>query len=106
MTAISLRRTKDKALVGLPPKSVETLLVDLSADERDVYDKMEAEAKNILGLYMSGENLVRNYSTVLSILVRLRQVCNALALCPSDIRETLPSLEGNLYRDFKPKLFP
>nr|XP_027070025.1 putative SWI/SNF-related matrix-associated actin-dependent regulator of chromatin subfamily A member 3-like 1 [Coffea arabica] len=93
MAAISLRRTKDKALVGLPSKSVETLLVDLSAEERDVYDKMESEARKVITHYISGDTLVRNYSTVLSILVRLRQVCNALALCPPDIRELLPSLE-------------
>ncbi|KAL3533507.1 hypothetical protein ACH5RR_007028 [Cinchona calisaya] len=93
MATISLRRTKDKTLVGLPPKSVETLLVDLSDEERNVYDKMEAEAKIVIQRYLLGENLVRNYSTVLSVLVRLRQVCNALALCPPDIREMLPSLE-------------
>ena len=97
MAAISLRRTKDKALVGLPSKSVETLLEDLSAEERDVYDKMESEARKVITHYISGDTLVRNYSTVLSILVRLRQVCNALALCPPDLRELLPSLEGNLY---------
>lgn len=99
MAAISLRRTKDKTLVGLPQKSVETLFVDLSHEERDVYDKMEDEARKVINRYITGDNLVRNYSTVLSILVRLRQVCNALALCPPDVREWLPSLEGNLQQN-------
>ncbi|CAI9099544.1 OLC1v1036384C1 [Oldenlandia corymbosa var. corymbosa] len=93
MATIALRRTKDKTLIGLPSKSVETLVIDLSEEERDVYDKMESEARKIIKNYLSAEKLVRNYSTVLSILVRLRQLCNALALCPPEIRDLLPSLE-------------
>ena len=95
MATISLRRM-ERVLTGLPSKSVETLIVDLSDEERDVYDKMEAEARRIIKHYVSGESLVKTYSTLLSILVRLRQVCNSLDLCPPDIRELLPALEGKL----------
>ncbi|CAI9099538.1 OLC1v1036379C1 [Oldenlandia corymbosa var. corymbosa] len=93
LATIALRRTKDKTLIGLPSKSVETLLIDLSREERDVYDKMESEARNIIKEYVSGLNLDTNYSTVMSIIVRLRQLCDSLALCPPDFRELLPSLE-------------
>ncbi|KAL0428452.1 UNVERIFIED_CONTAM: chromatin subfamily A member 3-like 1 [Sesamum latifolium] len=80
MAAISLRRTKDKGLVGLPSKSIETFFVDLHEEERRVYDQMEEEARNIVKDYISDESVVKwllltNYSTVLSILVRLRQIC-------------------------------
>ncbi|KAH6772211.1 DNA/RNA helicase protein [Perilla frutescens var. hirtella] len=90
MATISLRRTKEKGLVGLPSKSIETFFVDLREEERRVYDQMEEEAKKIVKDYISNESVVRNYSTVLSILVRLRQICTDLALCPADLRALLP----------------
>lgn len=98
MASISLRRTKEKGLVGLPSKTIETFFVDLRDEERRVYDQMEEEARKIVKDYMSNESVVRNYSTVLSILVRLRQICTDLALCPADLRALLPQsrIEGNL----------
>jgi SWI/SNF-related matrix-associated actin-dependent regulator of chromatin subfamily A3 len=34
---------------------------------------------------------MHNYSTVLSIILRLRQICTDLALCPSDLKSLLPN---------------
>ncbi|XP_057742952.1 putative SWI/SNF-related matrix-associated actin-dependent regulator of chromatin subfamily A member 3-like 1 isoform X3 [Arachis stenosperma] len=39
MAAISLRRTKDKGLLGLPPKAIETQYVELNSEERELYDQ-------------------------------------------------------------------
>lgn len=96
MATISLRRTKDKGLIGLPPKTIETYYVELSGEERELYDKMEGEAKNVLRNYIDAGSVMRNYSTVLSIILRLRQICTDLALCPSDLKSLLPSnhIEG------------
>ncbi|KAK9929275.1 hypothetical protein M0R45_026379 [Rubus argutus] len=91
MATISLRRTKDKGLIGLPPKTIKTCYVELSGEERELYDKMEGEAKNVLRKYIDAGSLMRNYSTVLSIILRLRQICTDLALCPSDLKSLLPS---------------
>ncbi|XP_058107417.1 putative SWI/SNF-related matrix-associated actin-dependent regulator of chromatin subfamily A member 3-like 1 isoform X2 [Magnolia sinica] len=96
MGTISLRRTKDShsgngSLVGLPPKTVETCFVELSPEEREQYDKMEFEAKQTVNEYIHAESVMRNYSTVLHIILRLRQICNDVALCPSDVRSLLPS---------------
>ncbi|XP_073016487.1 putative SWI/SNF-related matrix-associated actin-dependent regulator of chromatin subfamily A member 3-like 1 isoform X1 [Primulina eburnea] len=90
MAAISLRRTKDKGLVDLPSKSIETFFVNLCEEEREVYDQMEGEAGKIVQGYISDESLVVNYSTILGILIRLRQICTDLALCPSDLRALIP----------------
>ncbi|KAK4481770.1 hypothetical protein RD792_012681 [Penstemon davidsonii] len=90
MATLSLRRTKEKGLVGLPSKTIETCFVNLREEEREIYDQMEGEAQRIVKRYISAESLVVNYSTVLSILVRLRQICTHLALCPSDIKALLP----------------
>lgn len=96
MATISLRRTKDKGLIGLPPKTIETCFVELSAEERELYDRMECEAKSVVRNYIHAGSVTKNYSTVLSILLRLRQICTDLALCPSDLKSLLPSnnIEG------------
>lgn len=91
MATISLRRTKDKALVGLPPKTVETCFVELLEEERKLYDQIESRAKNIVAGYLNDGSLMRNYSTVLGIILRLRQICTDMALCPSDLKSLLPS---------------
>ncbi|KAG9157481.1 hypothetical protein Leryth_010319 [Lithospermum erythrorhizon] len=92
MASISLRRTKEKCLNDLPSKSIQTFLVDLSEEEREFYDQMEAEVKNFVQGYISSRLATSNYTNVLSILIRLRQACVDIALCPSTIGD-LASLE-------------
>ncbi|KAL5720479.1 RING-type E3 ubiquitin transferase [Ranunculus cassubicifolius] len=90
MAAISLRRVKDSTLIGLPPKTIETCFLELSDQERELYDQMEIEAKTLVQAYMNVGSVMRNYSTVLSIILRLRQICDDVALYP-DIKSILPS---------------
>lgn len=96
MATISLRRTKESGLIGLPSKTIETCYLELSGEERKLYDQMEEEGKNIVRGYIGSGSLMHNYSTVLSIILRLRQICTDLALCPSDMKSLLPShnIEG------------
>lgn len=91
MATISLRRTKEKALIGLPPKTIHTCNVELSVDERKLYDEMETEAKSFVARYIAKGSVTHNYSTVLSIILRLRQICTHTELCPSDLRASLSS---------------
>ncbi|KAH7657772.1 DNA helicase protein [Dioscorea alata] len=93
---ITLRRTKDtccdgQRLVALPPKIVETCFVELSAEERECYDEMESQAQSIISRYIDAGTVLRHYSTVLYCILRLRQICNDVALCPSDIASLLPT---------------
>ncbi|KAF5178114.1 Dna repair protein rad5 [Thalictrum thalictroides] len=90
MATISLRRVKDNTLVGLPPKTIETCFVELSAQERDLYDQIEFEAKNLVQAYMRVGSVMRNFSTVLTIILRLRQICDDATLYP-DIKSLLPT---------------
>ena len=96
MATISLRRTKEKSLIGLPPKTVGTCYVDLSPEERQLYDHMEGEAKGVVQNLINSGSLMRNYSTVLSIILRLRQLCDDISLCPPELRSltSLTSIEG------------
>ncbi|KAK9114612.1 hypothetical protein Syun_021409 [Stephania yunnanensis] len=93
MATISLRRIKENNLVGLPPKTLEICHVELLAEERDQYDHMEMEAKTVLQDYIHVGSLMHNYSTVLSIILRLRQICDDMALCPSDIKSMLSAFK-------------
>ncbi|KAL9373567.1 hypothetical protein Peur_033187 [Populus x canadensis] len=48
MATISLRRIKDKLLNGLPSKTVETVSLQLSGKERELYDRMESSSKDFV----------------------------------------------------------
>lgn len=120
METISLRRTKDsKNLVGLPDKIMQTCYVELSPQEREQYDRMETEAKSALRDYLDNDTVMQNYSCILQIILRLRQICDDVALCPSDLKSLISShtlegiifsvaffllytLKGALLPDFKP----
>lgn len=91
MATISLRRTKDKGLIGLPQKTIETCYVELSREERELYDQMERKAKSAVQECINAGSLMRNYTTVLGIILRLRQICISMALCPPDLKSLLPS---------------
>jgi SWI/SNF-related matrix-associated actin-dependent regulator of chromatin subfamily A3 len=85
-------------LVSIPPKTVLACYIELSAEEREYYDQMELEGKNKLREFGDRDSILRNYSTVLYFILRLRQLCNDIALCPLDLKSWLPgsgsSLEG------------
>lgn len=90
MATVSLRRTKEQKLFSLPSKSIQTCYVELLHEERELYDRMEEEAKQVVKKYINDGRVTRNYSTVLSIILRLRQICADVALCPHDIKSLLP----------------
>ncbi|KAI5016611.1 hypothetical protein ZWY2020_006462 [Hordeum vulgare] len=99
--AISLRRTKEtecgsKSVVAIPRKTVVACYIELSAEERECYDQMESEGRNKMIEFGDRDLILRNYSTVLFLILRLRQLCNDVALYPFDIKSWLPAntLEG------------
>ncbi|KAF3501090.1 hypothetical protein F2Q69_00045592 [Brassica cretica] len=64
-------------------------------ENRQLYDHMEGEAKGVVQNLINSGSLMRNYSTVLSIILRLRQLCDDISLCPPELRSltTLTSIE-------------
>lgn len=89
VSTISLRRTKDKDLTALPQKIMEICYIDLSDEERELYERMEGEAKSVVQDYITANRVTSNYTTVLSIILRLRQICTDVALCPTDLFASL-----------------
>jgi SWI/SNF-related matrix-associated actin-dependent regulator of chromatin subfamily A3 len=91
MATISLRRIKDKVLVGLPSKTIETVSFEFSGEERELYNQMEADSRNVVAYFIAAYKLRSRYISVLFSVIQLRQLCNDSALCSMDLRSLLPS---------------
>ncbi|XP_051990678.1 helicase-like transcription factor [Xyrauchen texanus] len=77
---ITLRRTKTSKVGGLtvvqlPERRVFVQHVTLSEEEREEYEQVKREGRNIIGSYFQEGTVMTNYADVLAILVRLRQYC-------------------------------
>ncbi|XP_022034280.1 putative SWI/SNF-related matrix-associated actin-dependent regulator of chromatin subfamily A member 3-like 1 [Helianthus annuus] len=72
MATVSLRRTKEKIHIVLPPKTIRMCNVALSAEERKLYDDVEARAKIYVENYIAKRSVTKNHSMVISIISWLR----------------------------------
>ncbi|KAI4185105.1 MAG: hypothetical protein LQ346_005982 [Caloplaca aetnensis] len=76
-----LRRTKDmktpdgEALVPLPPRTIEIEEIELSKQEREVYDYIYTRAKRTFNATMEAGTLLKSYTTIFAQILRLRQSC-------------------------------
>ncbi|KAI4243384.1 MAG: hypothetical protein L6R40_003556 [Gallowayella cf. fulva] len=76
-----LRRTKDmktpdgEALVPLPPRTIEIQEIELSKQERAVYDYIYTRAKRTFNATMEAGTLLKSYTTIFAQILRLRQSC-------------------------------
>ena len=76
-----LRRTKDmktpdgQALVPLPPRTIEIEEIELSKQEREVYDYIFTRAKRTFNATMEAGTLLKSYTTIFAQILRLRQSC-------------------------------
>eukprot|EP00899_Mesostigma_viride_P021906 jgi/Mesvir1/29717/Mv00949-RA.2 len=87
MRSVAMRRTKETRvngamLVDIPPKTVAVQSVPLSDRERQRYDEWEEYGRKLVSRLISQDAMLKNYSSVLEIILRLRQICDHLALCP------------------------
>lgn len=76
-----LRRTKDmktpdgEALVPLPPRTIEIEEIELSKQEREVYEYIYHRAKRTFNATMEAGTLLKSYTTIFAQILRLRQSC-------------------------------
>ena len=76
-----LRRTKDmktpdgEALVPLPPRTIDIEEIELSEQERAVYDYIYTRAKRTFNATMEAGTLLKSYTTIFAQILRLRQSC-------------------------------
>ncbi|KAI5464047.1 SNF2 family N-terminal domain-containing protein [Mariannaea sp. PMI_226] len=80
LKAIMLRRKKNSKLDGkpilkLPEKTEEVVYAELSPDERDFYTQLEKKSQVMFSKYLREGSVGKNYSSILVLLLRLRQAC-------------------------------
>ncbi|KAF3315666.1 hypothetical protein TWF173_003241 [Orbilia oligospora] len=78
--AVMLRRKKDSLIDGapllvLPPKSIELVHPVFNEDEQEIYNAVEQKVQLRFNRYIENGSVLRNYTYVLLLLLRLRQVC-------------------------------
>ncbi|ODH53180.1 hypothetical protein GX48_00716 [Paracoccidioides brasiliensis] len=76
-----LRRTKTmktpegEALVPLPPRTITISEVELSTQEREIYDLIFSRAKRTFNDNVAAGTLLKSYTTIFAQILRLRQTC-------------------------------
>lgn len=79
LRSILLRRTKDSTIDGepiikLPPKTEEVVHAIFDEDQQNYYTALESKSKVTFNKYLKAGTVGKNYSSVLVLLLRLRQV--------------------------------
>ncbi|KAL4260457.1 SNF2/RAD54 helicase family protein [Pleurotus pulmonarius] len=80
LASCMIRRTKSsqldgKRLIELPPKEVELVKLEFTEEEREIYKMVEARTQATFNRYLRAGTVLKNYSQVLVLLLRLRQIC-------------------------------
>ena len=61
-------------MVVLPEKHIR--MVEFSDEERRLYECVESMSRDVMNRYIRQGTVMKNYSSVLAMLMRLRQICN------------------------------
>ncbi|PRP83549.1 putative DNA repair helicase rad5,16 [Planoprotostelium fungivorum] len=92
MKVLLLRRMKNSTIDGrpiitLPPKEETLRKDDFTPEEADFYRALETQAQVQFNKYLRAGSVMRNYSNVLVLLLRLRQACDhpTLVISRSDV---------------------
>ncbi|KAL4267211.1 SNF2/RAD54 Helicase and Transcription Factor [Pleurotus pulmonarius] len=97
LKAIMLRRTKTdtlngKKLIELPARVVEIVNCKFNPSERNFYHALENRIEEMLEKLMAQDHA--NYTSVLLLLLRLRQACNHPGLVAKDYKEDLAAVDS------------
>lgn len=111
MKAISMRRSKKamidgRPILNLPERNVHMTHIDFSPDERNHYDFVNQTAQARFNKYMQQGTVMKNYSSVLVLLLRLRQAClhPSLTLQEGDVAEEVANDQDKLATNMKPEV--
>ncbi|KAI8914102.1 SNF2 family N-terminal domain-containing protein [Entophlyctis helioformis] len=80
-------------ILTLPERNVDMTEVDLSPEEREFYSAIETFASNEFNKYMKEGSVMKNYSNVLVLLLRLRQA----ATHPHLVKEAFEDAERGVF---------
>ncbi|MFW6414105.1 MAG: SNF2-related protein, partial [Verrucomicrobiota bacterium] len=97
-----MRRTKEQVCQELPPKQEQVLYCDLYPAQRRLYDSLLADNQELLA-ELQPASWSQNRFQYLTLLMRLRQVCDLPALLPPELQpdqeHPLPSAKMDLLRE-------
>ncbi|CCO36820.1 putative ATP-dependent helicase C582.10c [Rhizoctonia solani AG-1 IB] len=99
LKAIMLRRTKDMTINGapllnLPGRNVETVMCEFDDDEQAFYQALEQKTELTLNKFIKAGTVMKNYTSVLLLLLRLRQACDHPSLVSKDFQKDLEAVES------------
>ncbi|KAI0342449.1 hypothetical protein BDW22DRAFT_1330967 [Trametopsis cervina] len=106
LNACMLRRTKTdtlngKALLDLPERLVGNVHCEFDAEERAFYDSIEKRVQDRLEKLQQQGDMSRNYTSMLMLLLRMRQACNHPSLVAQDYRKDTEAVEPKAAKDDK-----
>ncbi|OBZ66360.1 hypothetical protein A0H81_13586 [Grifola frondosa] len=98
LRSIMLRRTKDtlvngKPILELPERIVNTVNCPFDDEERAFYNTVESKVQGSLEKLQQQGDFQRAYTSMLVLLLRLRQACNHPALVSEDYKKDKEAVE-------------
>ncbi len=85
-----LRRTKEKILKELPPKTETDIYLDLTEKQKALYKRTVAEVKQTIDQVYSSKTGQQAQIIALTAILKLRQLCISPQLLSPDIKEPSP----------------
>ncbi|MES2981456.1 MAG: DEAD/DEAH box helicase [Verrucomicrobiota bacterium] len=79
-----LRRTKDQVAKELPPKTEMVHLIELSSDQKDLYETVRATMDKRVREAIAARGIEQSQIVFLDALLKLRQICCDPRLLPED----------------------
>ncbi|KAG8736436.1 hypothetical protein FRC10_009318 [Ceratobasidium sp. 414] len=99
LKAVMLRRTKDMTidgapLISLPGRTVNTVYCEFDEDELAFYKALEQKTSLTLNKFVRAGTVMSNYTSVLLLLLRLRQACDHPSLVSKDFQKDVDAVES------------
>ncbi|KND04287.1 uncharacterized protein SPPG_08811 [Spizellomyces punctatus DAOM BR117] len=96
LQAICLRRTKKcmidgRPIIQLPERNTNHIEIDFTAAERDFYRSLEDRVQLRFNAYLRAGTVMKNYTNILVLLLRLRQACCHPSLVAKDFEAADPA---------------
>ncbi|ORZ12153.1 SNF2 family N-terminal domain-domain-containing protein [Lobosporangium transversale] len=101
MKVITLRRTKSQMvdgqpLLALPTRTDHKRILELSLNERQLYQRMESRAKQTVDQIVQENKIMKSYAHILQAILKLRQICAHYALVKNLGDDQDASIEFNV----------
>ncbi|KZT54103.1 hypothetical protein CALCODRAFT_473944 [Calocera cornea HHB12733] len=103
LKVIMLRRTKNdqvngQPLLKLPSREVKVVKCEFDNDELEFYAALQARTTLTFNKFLKRGDVMKNYTSVLVLLLRMRQACGHPGLVSKDFGEDKDALEPKLAR--------